>query len=82
MHIFFSCNLVVVQSGMDTSKGKLLSTILFPEQMIFKYDEELPIVVLMLLCYAAVCFALSLVFQVRLQPSFPSKSFNSLSLDL
>jgi predicted P-type ATPase len=56
---------IVTATGMDTSKGKLLSTILFPEQMIFKYDEELPIVVLMLLCYAAVCFALSLVFQYR-----------------
>lgn len=32
--------------------------------MVFKYDEELPIVVGLLLIYAAVCFALSIVFQV------------------
>jgi len=50
--------------GMSTSKGRLLSTILFPEQMVFKYNEELPIVVGLLLCYALVCFALSLLFQV------------------
>lgn len=49
---------------MSTSKGRLLSMILFPEQMVFKYDEELPIVVGLLLCYAAVCFAMSLIFQV------------------
>lgn len=45
--------------------------ILFPEQMVFKYDEELPIVVGLLLCYAAVCFAVSLIFQVCKLFSYP-----------
>lgn len=56
---------IVTATGMSTSKGRLLSMILFPEQMVFKYDEELPIVVGLLLCYAAVCFAMSLIFQYR-----------------
>ena len=48
---------------MDTSKGDLLSVILFPASMIFKYDEELTVVITMLLLYASVCFVLSIVFQ-------------------
>lgn len=55
---------IVTATGMSTSKGRLLSTILFPEQMVFKYDEELPIAVGLLLSYAVVCFGLSLLFQV------------------
>eukprot|EP00756_Hemistasia_phaeocysticola_P066067 Hpha_TRINITY_DN8978_c0_g1::TRINITY_DN8978_c0_g1_i4::g.80776::m.80776/K14951/ATP13A3_4_5; cation-transporting P-type ATPase 13A3/4/5 len=31
--------------------------------MIFKYDEELPVVVILLGCYALVCFILAIVFQ-------------------
>ncbi|BBN19120.1 hypothetical protein MPTK1_8g08050 [Marchantia polymorpha subsp. ruderalis] len=54
---------VVSATGMGTSKGALLSTILYPERMIFKYDEELPIVFLCLLCYSVVCFVISLLFQ-------------------
>lgn len=48
---------------MATSKGDLLSTILYSPQMMFKYDEELPIVVTLLLCYAIVVFGISLAFQ-------------------
>ena len=37
---------------MATSRGQLMSAILFPAPMVFKYDEELPIVIaLMVLCY-------------------------------
>lgn len=54
---------VAVATGMDTSKGDLLSVILFPASMIFKYDEELTVVITMLLVYASVCFVLSIVFQ-------------------
>ncbi|CAM6091151.1 unnamed protein product [Calypogeia fissa] len=54
---------VVSATGMATSKGNLLSSILYPDRMVFKYDEELPIVVLALLCYACVCFMISLLFQ-------------------
>ncbi|MCO5602074.1 hypothetical protein L7F22_056201 [Adiantum nelumboides] len=53
---------VVTATGMSTSKGKLLSAILYPEQMLFKYDEELPVVVILLLLYAFVCFIIAIVF--------------------
>ncbi|KAI5068182.1 hypothetical protein GOP47_0017102 [Adiantum capillus-veneris] len=53
---------VVTATGMATSKGKLLAAILYPEQMLFKYDEELPVVVILLLIYALVCFIISLLF--------------------
>lgn len=53
---------VVTATGMSTSKGKLLAAILYPEQMLFKYDEELPVVVILLLLYAIVCFIISLFF--------------------
>ncbi|KAH7290535.1 hypothetical protein KP509_30G052400 [Ceratopteris richardii] len=49
-------------TGMSTSKGKLLAAILYPEQMVFKYDEELPVVVILLLIYALVCFSIALLF--------------------
>lgn len=68
---------------MSTSKGKLLSAILFPEPMVFKYDEELPIVMLLLLSYAAVCFALSLFFQVSVKyPTFHGMLHNELICNL
>ncbi|MCO5602078.1 hypothetical protein L7F22_056205 [Adiantum nelumboides] len=53
---------VVTATGMATSKGKLLESILYPEQMLFKYDEELPVVVVLLLLYSLVCFIVSLLF--------------------
>ncbi|KAL3676686.1 hypothetical protein R1sor_026634 [Riccia sorocarpa] len=56
---------IVTATGMETSKGELISSILYPEKMIFKYDEELPIVVTLLLMYGILCFALSLYFQNR-----------------
>jgi hypothetical protein len=49
---------------MATSKGDLLAAILFPKTMLFKYDEELPVVVLLLVVYAAICAVLAIVFQV------------------
>ncbi|KAH7415779.1 hypothetical protein KP509_14G060200 [Ceratopteris richardii] len=52
----------VTATGMSTSKGKLLAAILYPEQMVFKYDEELPVVVILLLIYALVCFSIALLF--------------------
>jgi len=54
---------VVSATGINTGKGELISQILFPVPMRFKYDEELPLVVAMLLVYAAVCFISSLVLQ-------------------
>ncbi|KAJ7563257.1 hypothetical protein O6H91_03G103100 [Diphasiastrum complanatum] len=55
---------IVSATGMATSKGELLSSILYPQKMLFKYDEELPIVVVLLIMYGLVCFAISLQFQV------------------
>eukprot|EP00658_Telonema_sp_P-2_P012704 TRINITY_DN14834_c0_g1_i2.p1 TRINITY_DN14834_c0_g1~~TRINITY_DN14834_c0_g1_i2.p1 ORF type:complete len:1308 (+),score=380.72 TRINITY_DN14834_c0_g1_i2:208-4131(+) len=54
---------VVTATGINANKGQLISTILHPTPMTFKYDEELPLVVSMLLVYAAVCFILSIYFQ-------------------
>jgi len=65
--------ILLPSSGMATSKGELLASILYPEKMLFKYDEELPIVVLLLLTYGIVCFAISIVFQVRVCSSWSSK---------
>nr|PNR41660.1 hypothetical protein PHYPA_019065 [Physcomitrium patens] len=54
---------IVTSTGMATSKGKLLASILYPEKMLFKYDEELPVVVLLLLAYGIICFVISIFFQ-------------------
>jgi magnesium-transporting ATPase (P-type) len=53
----------VVATGMDTSKGDLLAVILFPSTMVFKYDEEMPVVISLLMLYAIACFILSIHFQ-------------------
>lgn len=50
--------------GMATSKGDLLAAILFPKAMLFKYDEELPVVLVLLILYAAMCAVLAIVFQL------------------
>jgi cation-transporting ATPase 13A2 len=44
---------LVVETGTFTSKGKLVTHILYPHEMIFKYDEELPIAIGILLLYGA-----------------------------
>ena len=49
---------------MATSKGELMSSILFPQAMVFKYDEELPIVVALMLIYALVCAMICVGFQL------------------
>ncbi len=53
----------VIATGMDTSKGDLLAVILFPSAMVFKYDEEMPVVITLLLLYSVACFILSIDFQ-------------------
>eukprot|EP00884_Botryococcus_braunii_P008422 jgi/Botrbrau1/17581/Bobra.0166s0023.1 len=55
---------VVTATGMATSKGDLLAAILFPKVMLFKYDEELPVVVALLILYAIACAVLAIVFQL------------------
>ena len=54
---------LVTATGISTSKGNLVSCILFPQRMRFKYDEELPVVIALLGVYATVAFAIALHFQ-------------------
>uniref|UniRef100_A0A0G4HJG7 P-type ATPase A domain-containing protein n=1 Tax=Chromera velia CCMP2878 TaxID=1169474 RepID=A0A0G4HJG7_9ALVE len=62
---------VAVATGMQSSKGQLLATMLFPERLRFKYDRELPLVFILLLLYGAVNFALAIWFQLSSgQPAF------------
>jgi magnesium-transporting ATPase (P-type) len=56
---------VVLSTGINTDKGQLISQILFPTQMRFKYDEELPAVCLLLGLYAVAAFVLSVHFQTQ-----------------
>ena len=50
-------------AGMTTSRGQLMSTILFPAPMVFKYDEELPIVIALMILYAIPCAVCTIAFQ-------------------
>jgi magnesium-transporting ATPase (P-type) len=59
------CVGIVTATGISTSKGDLVSQILFPTTMTFRYDEELPLVVVFLLLYSAVCFILVCYFLAR-----------------
>ena len=54
---------IVTSTGTWTSKGQLVASILFPEQLRFKYEEEMEVVVLLLLMFAIVCFVLVIHFQ-------------------
>lgn len=56
---------VVTATAMQTSKGELLSGILYPAQMVFKYEEELPIVVMCLGTYGVVAAILAVYFQIH-----------------
>lgn len=49
--------------GMATSRGQLMSSIIFPAPMVFKYDEELPIVVALMVLYAIPCAVCTIAFQ-------------------
>lgn len=40
-----------------------MSTIIFPAPMVFKYDEELPIVIALMILFAIPCAVLTIVFQ-------------------
>lgn len=59
------CVGLVTATGISTSKGELISQILFPTTMTFRYDEELPLVVGLLLVYGIICFALVCFFLNR-----------------
>lgn len=49
---------VAIETGTRTSKGELVTHILYPRNMSFKYDEELAVALGMLFCYAFVAFLL------------------------
>ncbi|KAK3240845.1 hypothetical protein CYMTET_49348 [Cymbomonas tetramitiformis] len=61
--------------GARRAAGRLLSSMLYPRKVMFKYDEELRVVFAMLLLFAIVCFALTITFQTRsgVQSSFVTK---------
>ena len=40
-----------------------MSTIIFPAPMVFKYDEELPIVIALMVLYAVPCAVCTIAFQ-------------------
>ena len=54
---------LVTRTSTGTSKGQLISTILYPEQLRFRYEEELEVVILLLLIYGIVAFAMSCYLQ-------------------
>jgi len=59
---------VVSETGIRTTKGELVSHILFPSDMIFQYDEELRIVFMMLMIYAFGLFGVSVWLQIKIAP--------------
>ena len=40
---------LVTATGIDTGKGELIASILYPQPIMYKYDEELPVVVALLI---------------------------------
>ena len=52
----------VTAIGSATSKGELVSAILFPDEVKFRYEEELEVVICLLLCYGIVAFILVVIF--------------------
>lgn len=58
---------VVTATGIQTSKGQLISHILYPQKLVFKYNEELPIVAGLLIVFALIVFPIAIWFQVRIR---------------
>jgi magnesium-transporting ATPase (P-type) len=52
---------LVVATAVNTAKGKLLASVLFPTLMMFKYDEEYPIAYFFLHSFAFVAFVASVM---------------------
>ena len=57
---------MVMRTGISTEKGDLVSHILRPGNMVFKYDEEYTVCFIVLLCYGIN----SLVYHEKLLISF------------
>lgn len=56
---------VVTATGIQTGKGQLISHILYPQRILFKYDEELPVVAAVLIVYALIVFPIAIWFQIK-----------------
>uniref|UniRef100_A0A0G4GAY7 P-type ATPase A domain-containing protein n=1 Tax=Chromera velia CCMP2878 TaxID=1169474 RepID=A0A0G4GAY7_9ALVE len=50
---------LVVRTGAATSRGKLIRNVLFPSTLRFKYDEQLPIVFVIMALYTVAVFLLN-----------------------
>jgi cation-transporting ATPase 13A3/4/5 len=64
---------LVIATGTATSKGELITHILFPRDMVFKYDEELPVAIGFLLVYgvfALIMNTVCLMLNDSVGPSF------------
>uniref|UniRef100_A0A0G4I7T0 Uncharacterized protein n=1 Tax=Chromera velia CCMP2878 TaxID=1169474 RepID=A0A0G4I7T0_9ALVE len=55
---------IVVAQGIHTAKGRLVSSILFPEEVKFKFEEDLPLVVLGMVFYGVLVFITSMRLMV------------------
>jgi len=49
---------IVLKTGSDTSKGELVKHILFPQKISFKYIEEFDIILVILILYSFIVFAM------------------------
>eukprot|EP00121_Abeoforma_whisleri_P017044 Awhi_evm1s15625 len=56
---------IVTATGINTSKGELVSQILFPEKTSFRYEEELKIVFVILGVYSIVASIISICFIIN-----------------
>ena len=54
---------IVSATSTATSKGQLISSILYPETVLFRYEEELEAVICLLLLYGFVAFGMSMYLQ-------------------
>ncbi len=69
---------VVAATAINTSKGGLISAILYPIEVVFTYDEDLEIVLVILAVYVTVVFfAVFLLVSFNAQQTTISLSFAS-----
>lgn len=54
---------VIVATGVDATRGLLLSHVLFPATTMFRFDEDFIVAVFLLLCYALVVFIAATALQ-------------------
>jgi magnesium-transporting ATPase (P-type) len=52
---------VVTATGISTSKGKLVSAILYPRKLTFSYDVELAVVISILALYSTAICAVAVI---------------------